>query len=45
MVNCSELLPEPGAAMLAGENFAVIPAGRPLVDRVTAALNPPELVT
>jgi hypothetical protein len=36
----SVLLPAPGEAMLVGENFAVTPAGTPLIDRATAALNP-----
>jgi hypothetical protein len=33
------LLPAPGEAMLTGENVAVTPAGSPLMDRATAALN------
>ena len=36
----SELLPLPGAAMLARENVAVTPVGRPLTDNATAELNP-----
>jgi hypothetical protein len=34
--------PEPGAAMLVGLNAAVTPVGKPLAERATALLNPPE---
>ena len=34
--------PEPGAAMLVGLKAAVTPEGRPLAERATALLNPPE---
>jgi hypothetical protein len=34
------LLPLPGAAMLDGENAAVIPLGTPLIENATAELNP-----
>ena len=34
------VLPAPGEAMLMGENVAVTPAGIPLMDRATGALNP-----
>ena len=39
------LLPEPGADSVAGLNAAVIPAGKPLTEKVTAALKPPLTVT
>lgn len=35
-------VPEPGAAMLAGTNVAVTPAGAPLAESDTAELKPPE---
>jgi hypothetical protein len=34
------LVPAPGEAILTGENVAVTPAGTPLIDRATGALNP-----
>ena len=34
------LLPAPGEAMLVGENVAVTPAGTPVIERATGALNP-----
>ncbi len=42
-VKVSVLLPVPGDAMLAGENFAVTPVGRPVTDSVIADLN--QLIT
>lgn len=36
--------PEPGAAMVDGLKAAVTPVGRPLADRATALLNPPDTV-
>src|SRR5262249_40939784 len=39
-VRVSVLFPLPGAARLAGANFAVTPEGKPLTDKATAELNP-----
>src|SRR5262249_12579443 len=39
-VNVNVELPEPGAAIDAGLNEAVTPAGKPVAERETAALNP-----
>ena len=39
-VNVDE--PEPGAAIVAGLKLAVTPEGRPLADKPTDALKPPE---
>ena len=44
-MNFSTLVPDPGFAKLAGVNAAVTPAGNPLAERETAALNPPLTVT
>ncbi len=44
-VNLRTLLPDPGAEMLAGVNAAETPAGNPVIERDTAALNPPLTVT
>jgi len=44
-VNFTTLVPDPGAAKLAGVNAAVTPVGNPLTERETAALNPPLTVT
>jgi len=43
-VNVRVELPEPGAAMDAGLNAAVTPAGSPLAESETAELKPPETV-
>ncbi len=37
-------VPEPGAAMVAGLKLPVTPDGKPLAERATAPLNPPETV-
>ncbi len=37
-------VPEPGAAMLAGEKLAVTPEGRPLAESEIEELKPPEMV-
>lgn len=39
-VNVRVLVPLPGEAKLPGDNFALTPLGNPLVDNITAALNP-----
>ena len=39
------LVPEPGAARLAGAKLAVTPAGSPVAERATALLKPPETAT
>ena len=38
------LLPDPGALMLVGEKFAVMPEGWPLTERFTAVLKVEEIV-
>jgi hypothetical protein len=43
--NVTVLVPDPGAAMLAGAKLAVTPDGSPVAERFTAELNPPEGVT
>ena len=44
-MNFSTLVPDPGAAKLAGVNVEVTPVGNPLAERETAELNPPLTVT
>ena len=39
-VSVSLLVPLPGAAMLVGENVAVMPFGNPLMENAIAELNP-----
>ena len=39
-LSVSTLVPEPGAATVAGEKVGVTPAGRPLTDSATGELNP-----
>jgi hypothetical protein len=41
-VNVTLELPEPGAAIVAGENATVTPLGAPVAVRATVELNPPE---
>lgn len=41
-VRVSVEVPDPGAAMLVGLKAAVTPEGKPLAERATALLNPPE---
>ena len=43
-VNVNVEDPAPGAAMEVGLNAAVVPVGRPLAERATSELNPPEVV-
>lgn len=44
-VSLSTLLPDPGAGNVAGVNVAETPAGNPVMESVTAALNPPLTAT